>query len=411
MYNTADKVSRIFPVGVNGVKCKSCKNIVPDGSVFCNHCGEKLVRTRREKQKEISVPKAKQLPSGTWFIEMQIEGERYPVSAKTEAECVTKARALKTGLIEQKKKASAFPTLGEAIDKHIEALRERNLESTSLNGYTTIRSTRFTDYMDTRIDQIEWDEMVSKELENFSIKTVKNAWSLVGASVERAGLPRPKIERISKKTPKKERQWLDYKQIEIFLSLIRGQKYEIDALLALHSLRKSEVFGLRWESVDLEKRRFTVLNTIVIGEGNRLVERTYGKTEAAYRTLPIMIPRLFELLAAMPKPEDGTGYVVPYTYNAMYKQNKRICEANGLPNPGVHGLRHSFASLGYHLKLTELQVQELGGWKDARVVRNIYTHLAKQDRLDAENAMSKFYEDIDGRGRYQNENPNEEKNT
>lgn len=65
--------------------------------------------------------------------------------------------------------------------------------------------------------------------------------------------------------------------------------------------------------------------------------------------------------------------------------------ANSLPEVGVQGLRHSFASLAYHLKLSEQETMQLGGWSDYKTMRKIYTHLAKVDRLKAENKITSFF--------------------
>ena len=77
--------------------------------------------------------------------------------------------------------------------------------------------------------------------------------------------------------------------------------------------------------------------------------------------------------------------------NSAYKQINKICRETGLPEIGVHGLRHSFASLAYHLGMTELEAMAIGGWSDYQTMREIYTHLSKSDLKNAENKMSAFY--------------------
>jgi len=66
-----------------------------------------------------------------------------------------------------------------------------------------------------------------------------------------------------------------------------------------------------------------------------------------------MIP---ELLAALEAVEDKSGPVVRCNPNTIYHQINRVCARNGLPRVGTHGLRHSFASLGYHLGVPELEM-------------------------------------------------------
>lgn len=57
----------------------------------------------------------------------------------------------------------------------------------------------------------------------------------------------------------------------------------------------------------------------------------------------------------------------------------RVCRENDLPEVGLHGLRHSFASLAYHLQIPEMIAAEIGGWNDLSTMHKIYTHLAQKD--------------------------------
>ena len=101
-----------------------------------------------------------------------------------------------------------------------------------------------------------------------------------------------------------------------------------------------------------------------------------------------MIPRLKEILAQ--QKEAGLPPVLS-SPNSITDSINTVCRNAGLPEVGTHGLRRSFASLGFHLGLSELEVQEIGGWSDYTTVRKIYTRLAKEDRLNAENKMETFY--------------------
>ena len=58
------------------MKCSYCKREIPDESLFCMVCGEKVVREKRKKkeEKQIKVPMARQLKSGSWYIWLEKEG-------------------------------------------------------------------------------------------------------------------------------------------------------------------------------------------------------------------------------------------------------------------------------------------------------------------------------------------------
>lgn len=65
--------------------------------------------------------------------------------------------------------------------------------------------------------------------------------------------------------------------------------------------------------------------------------------------------------------------------NTVWDHINSICTKNGLPKVGIHGLRHSFVSLAYHLGVPEKVVMDIGGWSDYQTMRRIYTHIAKSD--------------------------------
>ena len=147
--------------------------------------------------------------------------------------------------------------------------------------------------------------------------------------------------------------------------------------------------GLTWDDIDLDAKTITVSGAAVYDEDNRLVYKDTNKNAASARVLPIMIPALEQLLAAVP---DKTGRVTTVSANAMFRGINAVCDANGFPRVGIHGLRHSFVSLAYHLRLSELETMQLGGYSDVQTMRRIYTHLAERDRLKAQNKLSKFFQ-------------------
>lgn len=143
-----------------------------------------------------------------------------------------------------------------------------------------------------------------------------------------------------------------------------------------------------WADIDLDAKTIRVSGAAVIDEHKKLVRKEANKNKSSARTIPIMIPALY---AALEAAHDKSGAVVRCYPNTIYKQVNAICEQTGLPLVGVHGLRHSFASLGYHLGVPELEMMRLGGWADNQTMIRIYTHIANADRVKAENAMAGFF--------------------
>lgn len=139
-----------------------------------------------------------------------------------------------------------------------------------------------------------------------------------------------------------------------------------------------------------------VRGAIVHDETGALIAKRTTKNKTSRRTVPIMIPRLAELLSASvrerPPLSDQSERILACHPNSLYKAVNAICARAGLPLVGIHGLRHSFASLAHSLGVPEAECMVLGGWQDPQTMRRIYTHLDQAARLKASNAITAFYQ-------------------
>lgn len=332
----------------------------------------------------MKIPKARQLASGSWFIQLRLDGESIPITADTEAKCQAEALAVKSGL---KKVTRHKGTLRYAIDVYIDSKRGI-LSPSTIRNYVGYAKNHFQAYMDKDMTAVDWQRAVNAE--TCSPKTLKNVWTLAQSAMAEQGFtPRVRLPKVVKKPM----EWLTPEQIPRFMDAVYGLDCELPALLGLHSLRRSEMYGLTWDNIDLTDALITVKGALVVGEGNARVSKETNKTARSARAVPVMIPRLRELLEAV---EDKTGPVLRSDINTPYTQINRACRAAGLPEVGVHGLRRSFASLGYSLGMNEEEIMSIGGWSDFQTVHNFYIYLSDIDRKKAANKMTMFYSD--GRG-------------
>jgi len=359
------------------MKCKKCKREIVENSMYCNWCGTKQITENLEVKVPPPIHRGKK-----WYNQVMIEGERAYITANSEKEYYAKAMAFKSNLLETKKSAPKGKPLGTVIDNYIED--HANLISPStLNQYNSYRRTRFKNYMDEDVTQINWQAMLNEEAANYSPKTVINAWSLVSLSIEYAGYQKPKIKLPKKR--KSQRRWLDYEQIQEFLKAVHGKPYELGALLALNGLRRSEILYLTSDDVDTENGLIHIHGARVVGDNNIPVDKEYNKTSASTRTVHIVIPRLKDLLT------NCEGRLVTTNPTTLYGSINDLCEKVGIPTVGVHGLRHSYCSLARHLHWDEMTVMREGGWDNSAVVHDIYTHLAAQDANADVERMKEFY--------------------
>lgn len=255
----------------------------------------------------------------------------------------------------------------------------------TIHGYETIVKTRFLEVMDKDINAVDWQEAINTETAKCGAKTLSNAWGFIHAAMKAAEITPPNValpQRV-----KKETVWLDYEEIKVFLNTARGTPGELGALLALHSLRRSEILALTVGRIDRKRQIIRVEGAVVRGSEGMVAKET-NKSGAGRREVPIMIPRLLELI-----PEDAPKDMplIDCKPGTLYDRINTLCRQAGLPLVGVHGLRRSFASLAYHLKWDMLTTMRIGGWDDPKVVTEIYTKLAAQDVNEHVEKMRDYY--------------------
>lgn len=338
----------------------------------------------------MKTPKARKLPSGSWFIQLRLGGESVSVTEATETACIRKAQAIKAAYLAGTpvpRRADPAPmTLGQGIDRYIE--RKRGVLSPStLRVYQAIRKGRFSSVMDRPIAQVrDWQAVVSDEARTCGAKTLKNAWTLAASVIEAETGKRPKVQ--LPQIRRAEHAFLEPDQIGTFCAAVRGDPVEVPALLGLSSLRLSELLALTWSQVDLDAATVRVSGAVVLGPDG-LTRKPTNKNASSARLVPIM-PQLVDALRAAPahKPADP---VVTLSPKGIYSRVNTVCRHAGLPEIGVHGLRHSFASLAYHLGLPYKVTMEIGGWSDDATMQRIYTHIARSAVTEGAAALRGFY--------------------
>ena len=342
----------------------------------------------------MKIPKARKLSSGTWFIQLRFNGESIPISADTENECIRKAELEKAKYRNNqdrtRKRKHDEKTIEEILEDYITS-RKKVLSPSTIRVYNTIKDNRFSDYKTKKPSAIkDWQTVIDDEVDNeVSAKTIKNSWGLLVSALEYSGyeIPKVKLPQIMPAT----RPWLDADQIKVFVKAVHDSDCEIPALLALHSLRRSEIMGLTWGKINLEDKTISVDGSAVFNEDNKLTQKKTNKNRSSKRQIPIMIPELSKALEEVPE-DKRKGNVVICNPNTIWARVNRICRENGLPEVGCHGLRHSFCSLAVFVGLSPAETMQLGGWSDVGTMTRIYTHISEANRLKAQNKISKFFE-------------------
>lgn len=340
----------------------------------------------------MKVPKPKKLPSGNWNVLLRLNGECISITRTTATQCRQEAQTVKAEyLAGRRQKISADAkqmTLREVQKRYVEKYKTA-LSPSTVRSYKFYYQKRFADYQEKKLPDITWQEMINKELEEVSQKTVKNAWGLVSVALKDVKYPIPDVKLAA--VPVNEIPFLQPEEIKPFCEAVKGRSYEIPALLELHGLRLSEVRGLDWKNVDLITDTITIKESRVRGpEGD--VSKNTNKNQTSSRMVPIMIPQLHDALDAV---ENKKGLVAKIGSNTLLDDVKRSCQRAKITEVTNHGLRHSFASLCFYLKIQDRQIQEWGGWKDKATLHKIYIRLTAKGQSEAKDSFTKFFQNAD----------------
>lgn len=170
----------------------------------------------------------------------------------------------------------------------------------------------------------------------------------------------------------------------------------------IYGLRRSELLGLKWSSIDFEAGTLTIEHVVV--KVSKTVAKDKTKTKSSHRSFPLL-PEMRELFSTLQKNQRensrlfGKAYVQtdyvfcwpdgrPFSPDYVSHRFKAILEKNGLPHIRFHELRHSCASLlinnGFGLK----DVQEWMGHAEISTTADIYGHLETQRKMQMANALS-----------------------
>jgi integrase len=169
--------------------------------------------------------------------------------------------------------------------------------------------------------------------------------------------------------PKRRVAFLTREQAELLMASL-PEKYRTPVRFALLTgLRRSNVFNLTWDKVDLER-------------GTVIVEADEAK--AGQRILVPLNTAAREILKALPEPHEGRVWDVTRVWCNTWKAS---CKRAGVPWLRFHDLRHTWASW-HAMAGTPLSVlQELGGWHSPQMVQR-YAHLSPEHLAAAAERVS-----------------------
>lgn len=223
--------------------------------------------------------------------------------------------------------------------------------------------------------------------------------------------PATKVEK--PKSPKYEAKYYDLKQLQNLFECLKGNKYELMyKMTAFYGLRRSELCGMKWSSIDFDKNTITLNSSVVqtcVNNKLVLIKKDIMKNASSKRTMPL-IPEIKEaLLELKDKQERNKSYFkngynqefLEYVWvddigklvnpNTITSHFKIFLEQNGLPHIRFHELRHSCASLLIACGVSLKEIQEWLGHSAISTTADIYSHLNFSSKLNVANTLTNVF--------------------
>lgn len=306
--------------------------------------------------------------------------------------------------------------------RHWLTIAQRRVDTVTYRGYESMAKLHVLPYFDASgvllkdVDlptlQAYFDQLATKGrtdgkggLAPASLRRYKNVLNQTLNEAVKAGLlpsnpcqfvELPKLERY-------ESHFYSAQQLQRLFDAIQDEDiYPLVRITALYGLRRSEVLGLQWDSIDFSGGTLTIKHTVVNFKG--IVEKDKTKNASSYRTFPLT-PEAEAIFRSLKDAEAENRRLFGWEYQAneyvfkwpngklfdpdyVTRRFSKLLAQNNLPHIRFHELRHSCASLlinqGFHLK----DVQEWLGHADIQMTANIYGHLDIQRKQSMADQLS-----------------------
>lgn len=201
---------------------------------------------------------------------------------------------------------------------------------------------------------------------------------------------------------KKEPTFYTTRQTVTLLDNIKHENiYPIVFITLMYGLRRSELLGLKWDSVDWDNRLLKIKHTVV--KYDNVYEKDKTKTQSSYRAYPITD----EVMAVLRKAKADemnnqkifgseyhkNDYVFkwpdgrPFSPDYVTARFRKLLKKYDLPHIRFHDLRHSCASIlvndGYEIK----DISDWLGHASIQITADYYGHLVMERKNKIADAM------------------------
>lgn len=349
------------------------------------------------------LPTPQKLPSGMYRCQVTVDGERVSVVDADPDLCQAKAVATKAGMMQEKDHPEPI-TVEKAMARYIDS-RDKVLSPSTIRSYKNISKNYFKKIKRCKLSQVD-ERMIQGQINLYAgekaYKTLKNAVSFLVSVVSEDHAINIKRLKYPQRIPK-EHAYLEATSITKLIDVCRDDVIEIPVLFALWlGMRRSEICALEWEDIDFKGKTVSITKAKVPDENNEYVIKQTTKTEKSRRVISCPDYILERLKSFQPDVEKRSGQIVKMNPNDIYNHLKVICDNNGIPFVGIHGLRHTNASVMLSLGVADKIAMARGGWSSKDTMQNIYQHLFADDKSAADAAINGYFDGLIGKTAHEN---------
>ena len=294
--------------------------------------------------------------------------------------------------------------------------KQPKIEEVTFIGYSNMARVRILPYFDKKgfylqeinrailqefFDHMANEERLDGQKGKLSAKSLQRMRNIISQSLKEAvkndllfSNPCEYVE--LPKTERHEANFYNAEQLKTLFKAVEGDILEpIIKIATLYGLRRSEVLGIKWDSIDFAAKRLTIKHTVL--QSKVVIYSDKTKNSTSRRSFALTDEALAIFQKAKTNEETnrslfGSSYIeneyvfkwdtgklirpdyISYHFRALLKKH-------GLPKIRFHELRHSCASMLLDSGFTLKDVQEYMGHADIQMTANIYGHL-DQGRKD-----------------------------
>ena len=323
--------------------------------------------------------KPKQLPSGSWRVQVQKDGKRYSFTSKDKETAKENARTF----LKVKADVTAMP-LGDAIDSYIE-LKRNVLSPSTIKGYEQIRQAYLPELMKIPIQELNsivMQRAINVISANHSPKTVRNIYGLISSVIK---LYAPALS-FAVRLPQKRRVVYNLPTTQEVAQMVAESLTEelrtAIMLAAFCGLRRSEIIAL--ESDDIAGDTIHVHRAAVHDSEYNVVMKSPKTYESdRYVRMPDLVR---EQIAGK------TGRICPIGLSTLTRQFVTLRKSLGL-RCRFHDLRHYYASFQHAIGIPDQYIMQSGGWRSDSILKSVYRNTLDDVKKENDDQINSFVSD------------------